>query len=186
MLDSGQYSVAIADRARCLLVRLRDATETSLPRRIAELIRDKDLAYSLVDLQAWAAKGDAAAFIALAHAFFYGGLGVDKNFTEAKRWLERIDKANDHEGWASHRLGIIFYKGLTGPQDRRAAYKFFRRATLRGNAKSRLALAVMQKQGTGTLKKLKSSRANFYRCSRSAEFNKIFRVYLAIESWLAK
>ena len=168
------------------MVRLRDATETSLPLRIAELIRDKNLAYSLIDLQALAAKGDGAASIALAHAFFYGGLGVDKNYTEAKRWLERIDKVDDHEGWASHRLGIIFYKGMTGPRDRRAAYKFFRRATLRGNAKSRLVLAVMQQQGTGTLKKVKSSRANFYRCSRSPKFNPIFRAYLAIESWLAK
>ena len=168
------------------MVRLHDATEVSLPLRIAELIRDKNLAHSLVDLQAWAAKGDPVAFIALAHAFFYGGLGVDKNFTEAKRWLDRIDKANDYDGWASHRLAIIFYKGLIGPPDKQAAYKLFRRASLRGNARSRLALAVMQHQGTGTLKRRKSSRINFYRCSRCTEFGRFFRAYLAFESWLAK
>ena len=168
------------------MVRLRDATEASLPLKIAELIREKNLAHSLVDLQAWAAKGDPAAFIALAHAFFYGGLGVDKNFTEAKRWLDKIDQTNDHDGWASHRLAIIAYKGLTGPPNKQTAYKLFRRASLRGNAKSRLALAVMQHQGTGTPKRPRSSRVNFYRCSRSTEFGRFLRAYLAFESWLAK
>jgi TPR repeat protein len=164
------------------LSRLRDADWQSLPGRLVELIDSRQLSRCLLEVQAWAAKGDSAACIALAHAYYYGGYGVDQNFNEAKRWLEKIDRSEDCIGFAPHLLGVIHYKGLTETADHRKAYRYFRQAALLGNMKARIMVAFMQRDGDGTLKKPYSARSNFYRCSRDPSLSVTNRWFCALQS----
>jgi TPR repeat protein len=151
---------------------------------LVELIRNKKLANCLLEVQAWAAKGDSFACLTLAHAYYNGGHGVDINFKEAKRWLERIDKSQDLNGYSEYLLGVIHVKGLADVQDNRKAYVHFRRATLRGSVKSRIAIAAMQRQGIGTLKKPRSAKIHFYRCSKASDLPVLQRWFFRIVSCL--
>jgi TPR repeat protein len=168
------------------LSRLRDADWQSLPEKLVELLSEGGLANSLIDIQAWAAKGDSAACLAMAHAYYYGDHGVEKNFSEAKHWLEKVDILEDPDGYAAHLLGVISYKGLSLQSDHRKAYKYFRRAALRGSTKGRIMVAVMQRDGDGTLKKPYAARLNFYRCSKSKDLSLLPRWFFAFESWVMK
>lgn len=154
----------------------------SLPQYLIEAIKNKTLSNCLLEVQAWAAKGDTAACVALAHAYFYGGHGLKKNYVEAKHWLERINEAEDPNGLASYLLGIIHYKGLVGAPDHIKGFKCFRRAALLGNTRSRIAVAAMQRNGVGTIRKPRTSKINFYRCSRDRELSLPMRAYLSLES----
>jgi TPR repeat protein len=160
----------------------RNLDSGSLPRYLMEAIKNNSLSKHLLEVQAWAAKGDVAACIALAHAYFYGGHGVDKNFVEARYWLERIAQEDDRTGFAPHRLGIIYYKGLDVQEDHHRAFKYFRRAALRGNTKSKMMVAAMQLDGDGTLKKPRSARATFYCCAKDQHLGMLTRSVLVLRS----
>lgn len=140
--------------------------DSSLPKHLVLAIKEKRLSSCLLELQAWAAQGDPVARIALAHAFFYGGHGVERNFEQAKHWLERIDAEDDLRGYAAYRLGIIYYKGLSVASDHVKAFRSFRSAALRGNHKSLLMVAAMQKEGDGTLKKRRTAKMIFWTCAK--------------------
>ena len=94
--------------------RLNKADFESIPLLLKEAIENQTLDKSLLDVQALAAKGDDAARLALAHAYYYGGHGLEQSFIEAKYWLEAIDEPSHLEGLVSHWLGTIYYKGLVG------------------------------------------------------------------------
>ncbi len=151
-----------------------------------QLVESRQLAHCLLEVQAWAAKGDSAACVALAHAYYYGGHGLDRNFNEAKRWLEKIDGSEDCTGFAPHLLGVIHYKGLVGTADHRKAYRYFRQAALLGNLKARTMVAFMQRDGDGTLKKPHSARLHFYRCSKDTSLSLLHRLLCALESRRSK
>lgn len=140
--------------------------DSSLPKHLALAIKEKRLSSCLLEVQAWASQGDSSACIALAHAFFYGGHGVDRNFEQARYWLERIDVEDDLRGYAAYRLGIIYYKGLSVAQDHAKAFRNFRRAALRGNRRSLVMVAAMMKEGDGTLKKSRTANVIFWSCAR--------------------
>lgn len=160
----------------------RNIDAGSLPRYLIEAIKSNSLSKHLLEVQAWAAKGDVAACIALAHAYFYGGHGVDKNFVEARYWLEKIGQEDDPTGFAPHRLGIIYYKGLGVLEDHHRAFKYFRRAALRGNTKSKMMVSSMQRDGDGTLKKPRAARTSFYYCSKDKKLGMLTRSNLFLRS----
>lgn len=164
------------------MTRLHNADYESVPLILKDAIEKGTLEKVLLEVQVLASKGDNAAKLALAHAYFYGGHGVEKNYSQARNWLESIDEYDQFGGLVPHLLGKIAYQGLMGPKDARLAFKYFRRAALLGYTKSRIMVAVMQRIGDGTIRKPKAAKYNFFVCSRDRSLSFPKRMYLAFEA----
>ena len=113
-----------------------------------------------------ASKGDCAAAIALGQVYFKGGLGVSKDYDAARNWWQQVKPEYDATGFVANRLATIYYKGLGVPRDRKKAYRYLRSAAVHGHRKSLVLLAILNKQGYGTVCKPRTSRTIL--CSSAA------------------
>ena len=107
----------------------------------------------IAELSELAALGNSAAALALGHIYFRGGRGVPKNYITARYWWQRVNLEYDVNGFVASNLGRIYDKGLGVPADHRKAFKYLRSASLHGNLKSFVLLAILSKKGDGTVKK---------------------------------
>jgi TPR repeat protein len=152
-------------------------------KKLLEAMRANQLSCLLLEIQAEAAKGDSAAMIALSAAYLSGKQGLQRNYVEARRWLERINPADDPLGYAPHHLGIIYYKGLAVAVDRSKAFTYFRRAALLGNRKSKWVVATMLSDGRWTLKKRHAAKTIYRHCAKDKRTNPLLRLYFLLSSY---
>lgn len=75
------------------------------------------------------------------------GIGVPRDFTEARAWTERA--ANGGNVKAMHDLAVFFADGEGGPQSYAAAAEWFRKAADYGVLDSQYNLAVLYENGLG-------------------------------------
>jgi len=75
------------------------------------------------------------------------GIGVPRDFTEARAWTERA--ANGGNVKAMHDLAVFFADGEGGPQSYAAAAEWFRKAADYGVLDSQFNLAVLYENGLG-------------------------------------
>lgn len=146
------------------------------PEKLLEAIRGNTLSRHLLEIQAAAAKGDSLAMVLLSSAYFTGKLGLPKDHVQARHWLEKIDPAEYLNGDAPHTLGIIYYKGLGVPVDRRRAFAHFRRAALLGKVKSKWVVAMMMGDGNGTLRKPAAAKVIYRHCAKDRRINFLLRL----------
>lgn len=144
---------------------------------LLKAFKDKKYSVCLQELRTLAAYGDISAFIALAHIYFYGGDGVRRDYAAAMHWLDQINLENEPTGYAAHRLGIIYYKGLSVETDHYRAFKYFRKSALQGNRLSLLMVAAMLKEGDGTPAKIRTSKIIFWSCARDKKINGFMRLF---------
>jgi TPR repeat protein len=147
-------------------------------KRLLEAMKANRLSYLLLEIQAEGAKGDSAAMVALSSAYLSGKHGLQKDYVEAKHWLEKIDPGEDPIGYAPHYLGMIYYKGLGVHVDRRKAFVHFRRAALLGNRRSKWVVATMLSQGNGTSRKPVAAKTINRHCAKDRSTNPFMRLYL--------
>lgn len=69
------------------------------------------------------------------------GVGVDQNFHEGKKWLERAALAGDY--LALYNLGCMYFQGDGVPVDIARAKRLWQKAKTLGSAEATLALAQM-------------------------------------------
>jgi hypothetical protein len=108
-------------------------------------------------------EGSIEAATALAHIYFYGGDGIQKNYETARHWLEVVNR-DGYVPYAIYRLGNIYYEGLGIKPDFKIAYRLFRKIAVKGHPRGLLMVAGMQKKGYGVLKKPRSARVIFSHC----------------------
>jgi TPR repeat protein len=152
-------------------------------RDLLEAMKAGRVSHLLLETQAEAAKGDAAAMVALSSAYLSGKHGLQRNYVEARRWLEKIDTGEDPLGYAPHNLGIIYYKGLGVAVDHRKAFGYFRRAALLGRTTSKIAVAAMLGDGKGTLGKPVAAKTLFRHCAKDRGTHPLVRWYLRFLSF---
>lgn len=152
-------------------------------RKLLEAMKAGRVSHLLLEIQAEAAKGDSAAMVALSAAYLSGKHGLQRNYVEARRWLEKIDPDEDPVGYAPHYLGMIYYKGLGVPVDRCKAFVYFRRAALLGNRRSKWVVATMSSQGNGTLRKPVAAKTIYRHCAKDRSTNPFMRLYLRFLSF---
>ena len=124
---------------------------------LLDAIRKGEFALHVDELRERAAQGNIASSIALGHIYFRGGDSVPKDYGEALYWFKRIKLEDDATGFVASQLATIYYKGLGVAKNRRIAAKYLRSAALHGHSKSRVLFAILQKKGSGTLKKPRSA-----------------------------
>jgi TPR repeat protein len=152
-------------------------------RKLLEAMKAGRVSHLLLEIQAEAAKGDSAAMVALSAAYLSGKHGLQRNYVEARRWLERIDPDEDPVGYAPHYLGMIYYKGLGIAVDRSKAFTYFRRAALLGNRKSKWVVATMLSDGRWTLKKRHAAKTIYRHCAKDKRTNPLLRLYFWLLSY---
>jgi len=152
-------------------------------RKLREAMKKNRLSNHLLQLQAWAAKGESAAMIALSHAYFSGKHGLRRDYVAARHWFEKICHDEDHAGYGSHALGVIHYKGLGVTVDRRKAFAYFRRSALLGNRRSKWIVATMLSAGNGTLRKLVAAKTIYRHCAKDKRTNPLLRLYFLLLSY---
>lgn len=152
-------------------------------RRLLDAFKANKMSHLLLEIQAEAAKGDSGAMVALSSAYLSGKHGLQRNYVEARRWLEKIDPNEDPTGYAPHELGIIYYKGLAVAVDRRKAFAYFRRAALLGNRRSKWVVATMLSDGRWTLKKRHSAKIIYRHCAKDNRTNPLLRLYFLLLSY---
>lgn len=143
-------------------------------RKLLEAMKAGRVSHLLLEIQAEAAKGDSAAMVALSAEYLSGKHGLQRNYVEARRWLEKIDPDEDPVGYAPHYLV---------PVDRRKAFVYFRRAALLGNRRSKWAVATMSSQGNGTLRKPVAAKTIYRHCAKDRSTNPFMRLYLRFLSF---
>jgi TPR repeat protein len=100
----------------------------------------------VTNLTTMAKQGDVESQSVLGFMFVTGS-GVQKNYKEAKHWLEKaVDKGNSE---AQYNLGIIFAKGIGQPRDYRESLKLYRLAAKQGNPYAQYNLGWMYEVGLG-------------------------------------
>jgi TPR repeat protein len=152
-------------------------------RKLLEAMKENRLSNQLLQLQAWAAKGEAAAIVALSSAYFSGKHGLRRDYVEARNWLEKIDPDEDPTGYGPHTLGLIYYKGLGVATDHRKAFAYLRRSALLGNRRSKWIVATMLSDGNGTSKKPAAAKIIYRHCAKDRRTNPLMRLYLLFLSF---
>lgn len=84
--------------------------------------------------------GDPAAMNSLG-IHYYLGVGVQRDFLEARRWFESAAKRDNTNGQCN--LALLYLRGLGGRQDFMMAYVWFEKAHLAGNPRAEPYLATM-------------------------------------------
>jgi TPR repeat protein len=152
-------------------------------RRLVDAFKANKIPQFLLEIQAEAAKGDSIATIILAQAYFSGKHGLQRDYVQAKHWLEKIDPREDTTGYGPHALGVIHYKGLGVAVDRRKAFAYFRRAALLGGRRDRWIVATMLSDGRWTLKKPHAAKTIYRHCAKDRQTNPLLRLYFRILSF---
>lgn len=105
---------------------------------------------ALLGFQVLADGGDP---IAQAHIglMYRQGTGIEKDFTEAERWLQM--GADNGNAMAQHELGWMYARAeITEKRDFKSAVKYWKAAAEGGRSSAQLDLAVMYWRGEGTPK----------------------------------
>jgi TPR repeat protein len=107
---------------------------------------------AFLDFQILAEEGDSTAMAYMGH-MYRQGYGVQKNLSEAERWLQAGAEAG--VPLASHRLGWMYAKGeIGGARDNINAVKHWKMAAEGGLPKAQSDLGVMYWRGEGVPKDL--------------------------------
>ena len=152
-------------------------------RRLLDAFKANKMSHLLLEIQAEAAKGDSGAMVALSSAYLSGKHGLQRNYVEARRWLEKIDPSEDITGYGPHALGVIHYKGLGVAVDRHKAFAYFRRAALLGRRKDKWIVAMMLSDGRWTLKKRHAAKIIYRHCAKDKRTNPLLRLYFLLLSY---
>ncbi|RAK56800.1 SEL1-like repeat protein [Phenylobacterium deserti] len=102
---------------------------------------------SLAKIKALADAGHAPAQTYLGQLYEGGDHGVVQNLTEARRWYQRAAQAGDTKGM--YNLGLLYYRGLGGPQDLPGAVSWFRKAADRGVVNAQYNLGLIYQSASG-------------------------------------
>jgi TPR repeat protein len=124
---------------------------------LIDAMRKGEFACRVDELRERASQGDNSASIALGHIYFQGGDSVRKDYVEALYWFKKVKPEDDVTGFVASHLATIYYKGFGVSKNHRIAAKYLRSAALRGQRKSKVLFAILQKKGDGTLKKPRSA-----------------------------
>jgi TPR repeat protein len=106
--------------------------------------RQGDYDAAVNEFRRLADQGDAAAQAML--GFMYTrGLGVGRDYSEARRWLESAARQGNAEGEA--RLGFAYYYGRGVSQDYTEAMKWIKKAADEGDPYGYYAIAILHAEG---------------------------------------
>ena len=101
----------------------------------------------LTDLRRVANLGYAPAQFYLGKLYDAGSAGLKKDPVEARRWTERAAEGGDRK--AMHNLGLAYFEGTAGPQNRAIAVQWFQKAAELGVIDSQVNLARIYEGGFG-------------------------------------
>ncbi len=101
----------------------------------------------LADLRRVANLGYAPAQFYLGKLYDAGSAGLKKDPVEARRWTERAAEGGDRK--AMHNLGLAYFEGTAGPQNRAIAVQWFQKAAELGVIDSQVNLARIYEGGFG-------------------------------------
>ena len=102
---------------------------------VTEYQRAVDLGYPLANLR-------------LASAYFFGQLGLEKDFAKVYELLQN-PKVQEHE-WAQYMLGRLYRTGRGVAQNESVALEWFKKSADQGDPRSFVQLSVMVFNGEGT------------------------------------
>ncbi len=76
------------------------------------------------------------------------GLGVKRDYGQAREWYEKAAAASDSEpsSLAQYNLGILYYKGQGVPQDLATARRWWEKSAAQGYANAQQALQAISGQ----------------------------------------
>ncbi|MCW5771926.1 MAG: sel1 repeat family protein, partial [Rhodospirillaceae bacterium] len=75
------------------------------------------------------------------------GLGVDRDYAEARNWFERAAERGDSAG--QYNLAQMLSDGVGGAPDYRVAMKWYRAAADQGHPRAAMGMAHLYAQGLG-------------------------------------
>jgi localization factor PodJL len=101
----------------------------------------------VADLRRAANLGYAPAQFYLGKLYEAGGAGLKKDPAEARRWTERAAEGGDRK--AMHNIGLAYFEGTAGPQNRAIAVQWFQKAAELGVIDSQVNLARIYEGGFG-------------------------------------
>lgn len=113
-----------------------------------------------------ARQGDAKAQSDLGSYYLYG-LGVDKDFAEAAKWLRKAADQGDRA--AQSELGSLFEQGQGVKQDHAEAVKWYRKAADKGHSSAQTSMGYMCLHGMGVERDLAESAAWFRKAADAIE-----------------
>ncbi|NDF01109.1 MAG: sel1 repeat family protein [Verrucomicrobia bacterium] len=134
---------------------------------------------SFADLRESAAKGDAIAQRLVANAYLAGD-GVNKDVTEALKWLRLA--AEQHDPPSEFTLGILYDEGRGLPRDVREAVKWYERAAVAGLSDAQFNLADCYVKGEGVPMDMKKACDWFRRAAEQGDGPSQARLGLAYVS----
>ena len=120
----------------------------------------------LTKTQPRAENGDAAAQYNLG-VLYDQGLGVEKDYAEARSWYEKA--AKQRYGRAEHNLGIMYEAGKGVDKNAAEAARWFRRGAAAGQAASQNNLGVLYMKGEGVAQN--TGKAAFWTARAAAAGN---------------
>ena len=127
-MDGASSDQALAYSAAVARIEAKDNTGLSDLRRVANL-------------------GYAPAQFYLGKLYDAGSAGLKKDPVEARRWTERAAEGGDRK--AMHNLGLAYFEGTAGPQNRAIAVQWFQKAAELGVIDSQVNLARIYEGGFG-------------------------------------
>ncbi len=107
-----------------------------------------------------AEQGDVDAQKGLADCYYYGRLGVCKNYAEAVKWYRKA--AEQGNAYAQYSLGYCYKNGDGVSKDLSEAVRLYRKSAEQGYAAAQNGLAICYENGDGVSKDL-SEAVNWYR-----------------------
>jgi len=94
-----------------------------------------------------AARGDAAAQVALGQLYYFGARGIEQNYAEALRWYELAAEQGDAN--ALGHIGNMYVQGIHVEANNETALKYFRQGAEKGNGIAINGLGYMNLYGMG-------------------------------------
>uniref|UniRef100_A0A7S4UA39 Uncharacterized protein n=1 Tax=Guillardia theta TaxID=55529 RepID=A0A7S4UA39_GUITH len=94
-----------------------------------------------------AARGDAAAQVALGQLYYFGARGIEQNYAEALRWYELAAEQGDPN--ALGHIGNMYVQGIHVEPNNETALKYFRQGAEKGNGIAINGLGYMHLYGMG-------------------------------------
>ncbi|MDF7673598.1 tetratricopeptide repeat protein [Acetobacteraceae bacterium ESL0709] len=96
------------------------------------------------------------------------GWGCQRNLTEAVKYYEKAASLGDL--WGCYNLGIMTLRGLGTKPDRAQAYTLFRKAALKGHAKSMNLMARFMEEGWETPRDHQSALEWYKRSAKGGDY----------------
>lgn len=102
---------------------------------------------SIEGLKSRSKAGDKAAMRQLAEMYYLGRGGVERNFSEAAVWYEKLAKQGDARAQTS--LGLMYARGYGVPQSIEAAHRWWSFAAAQNDPGAQYNLGVIYSRGEG-------------------------------------